>query len=106
MTKNDSSNLMQAENKSFPAIERGLLTTLQVNLGYKCNQACSHCHVNASPSRWEMMSSENISLIPKILKLYDLKILDLTGGAPELHPDFKELVIKAGRPMDAHLTSG
>ena len=68
---------------------------MQVNIGYKCNQSCSHCHVDASPQRWEMMSSSNIALIPKILKIYNLSCLDITGGAPELHPQFKELVLQA-----------
>ena len=82
---------MQIEK--FPKIKRHSLTTLQVNLGYKCNQACSHCHVNAGPHRWEMMDTKNINLIPKVLDLYKINILDLTGGAPELHPKFKSLVL-------------
>jgi radical SAM/Cys-rich protein len=65
---------------------------LQINIGYKCNQACSHCHVDASPSRTEMMSDEIIKLIPKVIKANHIKMLDITGGAPELHPKFKQLV--------------
>ncbi len=87
---------------TFPKLQRNILTTLQVNVGYRCNQSCSHCHVDAGPDRLEMMNHENISLIPKILELYDLSILDLTGGAPELHPGFKELVIKA-RELDVEV---
>ena len=83
------------ESITFPQLKRDALTTLQVNIGYRCNQSCSHCHVNAGPNRWEMMNSENIALIPKVLGLYDLGILDITGGAPELHPNFRSLVIKA-----------
>ncbi len=79
----------------FPEIRRGELTTLQVNIGYKCNQACVHCHVNASPIRTEMMSNETLLLILKVLKKYKIKTLDITGGAPEMHPGFKGLVIKA-----------
>ena len=79
----------------FPRIRRIGLSTLQVNLGYKCNQTCVHCHVNAGPNRKEMMTEENIALVPEVLKKYKIKTLDLTGGAPELHPQFKELVIKA-----------
>ena len=77
---------------NFPPIERKKLSTLQVNLGYKCNQACTHCHVDAGPNRTEMMSAELIDLIPLIIKKYSLPNLDLTGGAPELHPQFVQLV--------------
>ncbi len=79
----------------FPKIERKELTCLQVNIGYKCNQACSHCHVDASPYRTEMMDKDTLSLIPKVLKKYSLTSLDITGGAPEMHPGFKELVREA-----------
>ncbi|MEO6699033.1 MAG: arsenosugar biosynthesis radical SAM (seleno)protein ArsS [Paraperlucidibaca sp.] len=80
------------EATDFPAIRRGTLDTLQVNLGYKCNQRCLHCHVNAGPTRTEMMSDEMIELIPEILKRHDIKQLDLTGGAPEMHPRFRDVV--------------
>ena len=79
----------------FPAIKRGSLKTLQINIGYKCNQTCKHCHVNAGPNRKEMMGDTTLSYIPKVLKLYNIKTLDITGGAPELHPKFKDLVVKA-----------
>ena len=81
----------------FPNIKRSCLTTLQVNIGYKCNQSCDHCHVNAGPKRTEMMSKNIIELIPKVLKSNKLKTLDITGGAPEMHPNFQELVIEAKR---------
>ena len=80
---------------AFPSINRGELKTLQVNLGYLCNQSCSHCHVNAGPWRTEMMEEEQIKLIPKVLKSLNLNCLDLTGGAPELHPQFRSLVQEA-----------
>ena len=76
----------------FPKIKRDLLETLQINIGYKCNQACNHCHVDASPNRTEMMSDKIIKLIPKVIKANNIKLLDITGGAPELHPKFKQLV--------------
>jgi len=79
----------------FPKITRHKLSTLQVNIGYKCNQHCVHCHVDAGPNRWEMMDATNLSLIPEVLKLYKLSTLDLTGGAPEMHPHFRDLVIEA-----------
>ena len=76
----------------FPSIKRENLEILQINIGYKCNQACSHCHVNAGPNRKEMMSDEVIELIPKVITNTNIKLLDITGGAPELHPKFKHLV--------------
>ncbi len=76
----------------FPAIRRAQLTTLQVNLGYKCNQSCLHCHVNAGPNRTEMMDADTLALIPQVLAARGLGTLDLTGGAPELHEGFRELV--------------
>ena len=79
----------------FPPLRRSALTTLQVNLGYRCNQSCSHCHVNAGPTRTEMMGQELLELIPDVLKIRGISCLDLTGGAPELHPGFRELVIHA-----------
>ena len=83
---------MEKALTNFPKIKREYLETLQINIGYKCNQACSHCHVNSSPTRTEMMSNEIINLIPKVIKANKIKLLDITGGAPELHPKFKELV--------------
>jgi radical SAM/Cys-rich protein len=68
-----------------------------VNLGYRCNQACSHCHVNAGPTRTEMMDPATLALIPPVLAARQLSCLDLTGGAPELHPQFRELVVAARR---------
>ena len=79
----------------FPAIKRQQLKSLQVNLGYKCNQSCTHCHVNAGPTRTEMMQDEIIELVIKYLQLHPVSLLDLTGGAPELHSRFRELVLKA-----------
>jgi len=78
--------------EKFPPIYKEPIETLQINIGYKCNQACKHCHVNSSPLRTEKMSNEIISLIPKIIDKYKIKTLDITGGAPELHPEFKNLI--------------
>lgn len=93
------STISLLEATDFPAIQRGTLTTLQVNLGYLCNQSCVHCHVAASPYRTEMMSAELIDLIPQVLQARQIKTLDLTGGAPEMHQDFKRLV-RAARALD------
>ncbi len=78
--------------EKFPSIYKEPIETLQINIGYKCNQACKHCHVNSSPLRTEKMSNELISLIPRIIEKYRVKTLDITGGAPELHPEFKNLI--------------
>lgn len=88
---------MTASSIEFPPLRRSALTTLQVNLGYRCNQSCSHCHVNAGPTRTEMMGPELLDLIPEVLSRRAIGCLDLTGGAPELHPGFRELVVRARR---------
>lgn len=82
--------LLQATK--FPALRRRTTEILQVSLGYKCNQTCVHCHVNAGPNRTEMMDSETLALIPQVLAAHSLHTLDLTGGAPELHESFRDLV--------------
>ena len=79
----------------FPAPRRSRLTTLQVNLGYRCNQTCLHCHVNAGPNRTETMDDANVERIPHVLAARGLVALDLTGGAPELHQCFRWLVATA-----------
>ncbi len=82
------------QKTDFPPIRRKVLDTLQVNLGYKCNQTCVHCHVNAGPNRTEMMNAETIELILQVIEKRDIKILDVTGGAPELNEHFRYLVTK------------
>ncbi len=79
----------------FPAIRRKTLDTLQVNLGYKCNQSCLHCHVGASPHRTEMMDAATIEKVLAVLARQNIQTLDLTGGAPELHSGFRSLVVRA-----------
>ena len=81
--------------KGFPEIKREPLEVLQVNLGYKCNLSCTHCHVNAGPSRHEQMSRENVNAVLKYIRKNPVRTLDLTGGAPELNPSFKYLVVEA-----------
>ncbi len=76
----------------FPALRRDRFDTLQVNLGYRCNQSCLHCHVNAGPNRTEEMDAETIALVLQVLRARRLRTLDLTGGAPELNPHFRDLV--------------
>lgn len=83
-------SLLQATD--FPPLRRAQPTTLQVNLGYRCNQACLHCHVNAGPTRTEMMDMPGVELVLRVLARRGIGTLDLTGGAPELHPQFRRLV--------------
>ena len=74
-------------------LERKSISTLQVNMGKLCNQACSHCHVEAGPKRTEVMNYEVISKILNLLKKENsIKIIDITGGAPELNTNFKYFV--------------
>lgn len=94
--------LPRLEASDFPAIRRRRLETLQVNLGYKCNQSCLHCHVNAGPTRTELMDRETISEVIAFLKASGVKKLDVTGGAPELNPHFRGLVL-AARNLDVHV---
>ena len=89
-------------NSDFPAIKRKRLETLQVNLGYKCNQSCVHCHVNAGPTRTEMMTREIINDVLAFMQASHVGKLDITGGAPELNPLFRELV-RAARDLDVHV---
>ena len=79
----------------FPALRRGALQTLQVNLGYRCNQSCLHCHVNAGPNRTEAMDGETAALVLQVLRARRVQALDLTGGAPELNTHFRSLVAGA-----------
>ena len=86
----------------FPPLTRGPLETLQVNLGYRCNQQCLHCHVNAGPKRKENMTTETVDAVIEFLAKHKIKKLDLTGGAPELNPEFRRLVDSA-RAMGIHV---
>jgi len=87
--------------RRFPLRAEGI-DTLQVNLGYRCNLACKHCHVQAGPLRTEMMARADIESVIHALDDSPIDILDLTGGAPELHPDFRFLVTTA-RAIGCHV---
>ena len=80
---------------TFPPLHRGKLETIQVNLGYRCNQTCKHCHVNAGPKRTEQMERDTIDLVLAFIDTQIVKTLDLTGGAPELNPHFRYFVAQA-----------
>jgi radical SAM/Cys-rich protein len=84
----------------FPAIRRGQLQTLQVNVGYRCNQSCVHCHVNAGPNRTEEMDAATADLVIQFLERQRVATLDITGGAPELNANFRRMVT-AARDMAA-----
>lgn len=90
------------KSTSFPALKRLNLETLQVNLGYLCNQSCTHCHVNAGPNRKELMDEVQVDLLIGLLNQGWVKKLDLTGGAPEMNPLFKKLV-SAARKAGVHV---
>jgi radical SAM/Cys-rich protein len=76
----------------FPVLKRQRPHTLQVNLGYTCNQSCVHCHVNAGPNRIEQMGRETVDLVLDVLRGGGISTLDLTGGAPEMNAHFRYLV--------------
>ena len=80
------------DSGDFPSIHRERIETVQVNLGYKCNQSCLHCHVNASPDRKESMSKNTMNQVRVFIKQVGAKTVDLTGGAPELNPHFRDFV--------------
>lgn len=88
----------------FPSIVRGPVTTLQINVGYRCNQSCLHCHVAAGPNRTEEMGTDLADLVLEVLERRHVQTLDITGGAPELNPHFRRLVTsaraKGARVMD------
>jgi len=90
------------QETDFPPIQRGKLETLQVNLGYLCNQTCVHCHVDAGPRRREIMTKETVRAVLAYLRDSDIRTLDLTGGAPEMNPHFRDLVSEA-RKLGVHV---
>jgi radical SAM/Cys-rich protein len=90
------------QTTDFPAIRRRAVETLQVNLGYRCNQSCLHCHVNAGPNRTESMEKPTIDHVLRYLEVHKVPVLDITGGAPELNPHFRYLV-QAARALNARV---
>jgi len=83
------------QSTDFPPIRRRRLETLQVNLGYRCNQSCLHCHVNAGPTRTEQMDAATADTVLDFLRASEVRRLDITGGAPELNPQFRRLVAES-----------
>lgn len=84
---------------SFPSVETLTPHVLQVNIGKLCNQACTHCHVDAGPDRTEMMSRDVMEQCLAAVDVLNVRTVDITGGAPEMHPDFRwfvDEVVKRG----------
>jgi len=90
------------KNSDFPAISRRKTEILQINIGLRCDLQCVHCHVNSSPKRTEKMDEATIAAVYDYVKNSDVHTLDITGGAPELHPQFRELVVKV-RALDINV---
>ncbi len=84
------------ETNQFP-LRPKKLEILQINVGYMCNQVCDHCHVDAGPDRKEIMTRDTMSLCLDIIKNTGAHTLDLTGGAPEMNPDFRWFVEEAAK---------
>ena len=78
------------------------IEVLQVNVGKLCNQTCAHCHVDAGPDREEVMTHEVAEQVIELLRRHDIPTLDITGGAPELNPEFRWLVEQA-RALGRHV---
>ena len=92
-------DIESADGQGLRSVE---IETLQVNLGLRCNQRCAHCHVNASPSRTEMMDWNTIQNIIKAARQVRPKLIDITGGAPELNPNLSR-IIEALRKKRFHI---
>ncbi|HZO47319.1 MAG TPA: arsenosugar biosynthesis radical SAM (seleno)protein ArsS [Xanthobacteraceae bacterium] len=90
------------EQIPFPPIRRARLDTLQLNVGYRCNQSCVHCHVDASPHRTEEMPAAVADIALAFLERRKITTLDITGGAPELNPQFQRLV-RSARARGVHV---
>lgn len=85
-----------AETNQFP-LKPKQLEILQINVGYMCNQVCSHCHVDAGPDRKEIMTKETMQQCLDVIKKTGAHTLDLTGGAPEMNPNFRWFVEEASK---------
>ena len=77
------------------SLQRNRLKTLQINVGKVCNQTCAHCHVDAGPERRESMSTQTAEQVIRFLAGSPVETLDITGGAPEMNPNFRYLVERA-----------
>ena len=82
----------QLEHLGYPGLKAENVNTLQVNLGWRCNQACKHCHLLAGPHRPEQMERDTIDAVIRVVERWSIPCVDLTGGAPELNPHYEYLV--------------
>ena len=82
----------QLKHSGLAPLKKRQLEVLQINLGYMCNQVCAHCHVDAGPDRKEKMSKIHLERCLELIKVSKVGTVDLTGGAPEMHPDFQWFV--------------
>ncbi len=82
----------QTLSKHALRLERGQTTTLQINMGFLCNQTCRHCHLNAGPGRRENMDLETVDQVVSYAKRSGFETIDITGGAPELNPNLVVLI--------------
>jgi len=87
--------LSELTPSDFPMVRRARLDTLQVNLGYRCNQQCRHCHVNARSTRKEVMAPAIVDTVLTFIEKTGIPTINLTGGVPELNPAFRCLVTEA-----------
>ena len=78
--------------ENFPRLKRRAPKVLQLNVGRRCNQICTHCHVSAGPDRTEDMDYETAQSIISLAERYDFEIADITGGAPEINTQFPILL--------------
>jgi radical SAM/Cys-rich protein len=91
--------VINVQNSPLMAVD---IETLQVNLGYRCNLSCAHCHVDAGPHRAEMMNKETVDSVIDVLRYNPIETVDITGGSPELNPNFKKLISDAAK-MNKHI---
>ena len=82
----------QLEHLGYADLNAENLNTLQVNLGWRCNQSCKHCHLLAGPHRPEQMERDTIDAVIRVVERWSIPSVDLTGGAPELNPHYEYLV--------------
>ncbi|MGC2433409.1 MAG: radical SAM protein, partial [Desulfobaccales bacterium] len=90
------------EKIGYPVLRAGRVSTLQVNLGWRCNQACHHCHLTAGPGRPEQMGLAAVEAVIAVVARWALPVVDLTGGSPEINPHFEYLVDRLHR-LGTHL---
>ncbi|HEX7879301.1 MAG TPA: radical SAM protein, partial [Candidatus Eisenbacteria bacterium] len=83
------------KDAGLPELTATGIQVMQINVGKQCNQSCAHCHVDAGPDRLEQMTRETVDLCLSVLAWTDIPTVDITGGAPELNPEFRRLVVDA-----------